>query len=260
MSRLPLLLSLCFACSSPSATVDAESRDASDIGMKMNEDADVSDAPEVPDGGTMESDAEATADAETMDASPSDAATGALTEAEVRALVEAYKAAHPGNGGKDWDIIACCAGASRTEADLLNDPDAVRLRELCGPDQLPVIPLLAWEYGGADHAWINPEASALVYCIYIPVQPNTASWAYDPAADHVTADVYVLFPDQNPCRDQQNEYQVMACLGDATNIEIIVDTASLHDGADVGLDVSNASTDLYLILPDGTRTHMYTGL
>ena len=52
----------------------------------------------------------------------------------------------------------------------------------------------------------------------------------------------------------------MACLGDASNIEIIVDTASLHDGADVGLDVSNASTDLYLILPDGTRTHMYTGL
>ena len=78
--------------------------------------------------------------------------------------------------------------------------------------------------------------------------------------DHVTADVYVLFPDQNPCKDKLGADQVMACLGDPTNIEILVDTASLNDGTDVGLSLAEASTDLNLILPDGTRVHLYTGL
>ena len=42
-------------------------------------------------------------------------------------------------------------------------------------------------------------------------------------------------------------------------IEILVDTASLHDGADAGLELSEASTDLNLILPDGNKVHLYTG-
>ena len=136
----------------------------------------------------------------------------------------------------------------------------MQLRSICGKDQLPVIPLLAWEYGGVDHSWINPQASALVYCVYIPVSPSSSHWKYDAATDHVTADVYVKYPDQNPCKDQVGADQVMACLGDATNIEILVDTASFHDGADVGLMLSNASTDLNLILPNGMTIHMYTGL
>jgi hypothetical protein len=179
---------------------------------------------------------------------------GSLTADEARALIEAYKAAHPGNGGKDWDINA------KTPAEIASDPDAQRLLGLCGDEQRPVIPLLAWEYGGADHQWINPQASALVYCVYVPVSPSSAHWQYDAVADHVTADVHVLFPDENPCKDQQGKDQVMACLGDPSNIEILVDTASLNDGADAGLALANASTDLYLIQADGTRVFLHAGL
>jgi hypothetical protein len=140
------------------------------------------------------------------------------------------------------------------------DPDAMRLRAICGQDQLPVIPLLAWEYGGADHAWINPQASALVYCVYLPVNPPSAHWRYDPMTMNVTADLYVLFPAQNPCSSEQGANQVMACLGDPTNIEILVDTASFLDGANAGLMLANASTDVNLILPNGTKVPMYHGL
>jgi hypothetical protein len=182
------------------------------------------------------------------------------TADQVRMWAEAYKAAHPGNGGKDWDIISCCGGATRTEASLAADPAAQQLRGICGPGQLPVIPILAWEYGGGDHQWINPQASALVYCVYIPVKPSTVHWSYDAAKDHVTADVYVKFPDQNPCKGMMGANQVLGCLGNPTNIEILVDTASLHDGADVGLTLANSSTDLNLILPDGTKVHLHTGL
>jgi hypothetical protein len=173
---------------------------------------------------------------------------------EATAWINAYKAANPGNGGKDWDINA------KTPAQIAADPAAQQLLSLCGQDQRPVIPLLAWEYGGTDHQWINPQASALVYCVYIPVSPSTTHWAYDVAADHVTADLYVRYPEQNPCKDQQGANQVMSCLGDASNIEILVDTASLNDGSDAGLSLANASTDLYLILADQTKVHMYTGL
>jgi len=171
----------------------------------------------------------------------------------VRARVTAYKAAHSGNGGKDWDINA------KTPAQLAGDPAAQELLLMCGPGQRPVIPLLAWEYGGNDHPWINPDASALVYCVYIPVNPSSANWQYDAASDHVTADVYVKCPDQNPCNGQQGANQVLSCLGDSTNIEILVDTASLNDGADAGLALSEASTDLNLILGDGSKVHLYTG-
>jgi hypothetical protein len=173
----------------------------------------------------------------------------------------AYKAAHPGNAGKDWDIIACCSGASATAVSLTKtDPAALQLRSICGKDQLPVIPMLAWEYGGLDHQWVNPQAAPLVICVYTPVNPKSANWAYDMAAMRVTADVYVKFPDQNPCKAMQGAQQVMGCLGDPGNIEILVDTASYHDGADVGYTLANAKTDLNLIMPDGTKVPMYHGL
>jgi hypothetical protein len=179
---------------------------------------------------------------------------GGPTYDQVKAWVDAYKAAHPGNGGKDWDINA------KTPAQVAADPAAQQLLAICGPGQRPVIPLLAWEYGGSDHQWINPQASALVYCVYIPANPSTAHWQYDSAADHVTADVHVRFPDQNPCNAQQGANQVAACIGDLTNFEILVDTASLNDGADVGLMLANSSTELLLILADGTRIHLYSNV
>jgi hypothetical protein len=166
--------------------------------------------------------------------------------------VTGYRAAHPGNGGKDWDINA------KTPAQVAADPAAQRLLALCGKDQRPVIPLLAWEYGGADHQWIKPEASALVYCVYTPVKPSTANWAYQPPpADHVTADVYVRFPDQNPCRAQAGAAQVAGCIGDASNFEILVDTASFDDGVGAGLALANASTELRLILPSGSKVSLH---
>jgi len=115
-------------------------------------------------------------------------------------------------------------------------------------------------YGGMDHPWINPQASAVAYCVYIPVKPSTMHWQYDAPTDHVTADVYVVCPDLNPCKAEQGANQVLSCLGDPTNIEILVDTASLDDGVDVGLALANASTDLYLLLPDSSRVHLHTGL
>ena len=72
--------------------------------------------------------------------------------------------------------------------------------------------------------------------------------------------MYVKCPDQNPCKDEQGADQVMACLGDPSNIEIIVDTASLNDGADAGLSLSEATTDLNLITSGGETLHLYTGL
>jgi hypothetical protein len=173
---------------------------------------------------------------------------------QVKALVLAYKAAHPGNGGKDWDINA------KTPGQLAADSAARQLLSLCGPDQRPVIPLIAWEYGGMDHQWINPDASALVYCVFVPVKNASANWLYDAAQDHVTADVYVKCPDQNPCKSEQGVNQVTACIGDMTNFEIFVDTASLNDGVDVGLNLANSSTELKLILPNGTKVHLFSNL
>ncbi len=175
------------------------------------------------------------------------------TSAEVAAWVVDYKAAHPGHGGKDWDIN------NKTAAEIAADLQLKRLFDLCGPDQRPVIPALAWEYGGKDHQWINPAASALVYCVYVPVKPNSEHWKYDKATDHVSADVYVKFPDQNPCKNETGAAQVMSCLGDRSNIEILVDTASLNDGKAAGLSLAEASTDLYLIQPDGKRVLLYQG-
>ena len=176
------------------------------------------------------------------------------TYAQAKAAAEAYKAAHPGNGGKDWDINA------KTPAQSAGGPAAQALLALCGPDQRPVIPLLAWEYGGSDHSWINPAASALVYCVYIPVKQASEHWSYDANQGRVTADVYVKFPEQNPCKDKTGRDQVAACIGDQSNFEILVDTASLDDGAGAGLSLSQASTELKLILGDGTKVQLILNL
>ena len=170
---------------------------------------------------------------------------------QVKGWVEAYKAAHPGNRGKDADING------KTPAEVAADPAAQRLLSICGRNQRPVIPLLSWEYGGLDHPWQNPRASALVYCVYVPMKQPSPNWRYDAAKDHVTADVYVLFPDQNPCKNRRGADQVLACIGDTTNFEIIVDTASLDDGRDAGLSLASASTDLRLVLADGSKVHLW---
>jgi hypothetical protein len=153
-------------------------------------------------------------------------------------LVGAYKEAHP---GKDGDI-----NQKSTEA-VANDPAAQELLAICGPDQRPVIPLLAWEYGGFDHPWEKPEAAALVYCVFTPVSPNSPHWEYEAGSDHVTADLYLPYPAQNPCAASPGSGQVADCIGDYSNFEILVDIASLHDGHDVGLELSEASTELRLI-------------
>ena len=174
----------------------------------------------------------------------------APTFEQVKEWVAAYRAAHPGRGGKDWDINA------KSPAEIAADPAAKRLLSICGPDQRPVIPLLAWEYGGFDHQWVDPAASALVYCVYIPVAKPSSHWRFDEANNRIVVDVYVLFPDQNPCKDKKGKDQVEACIGDASNFEILVDTASLNDGRDVGLNVAEASTELILVLPDGTKVQL----
>ena len=125
---------------------------------------------------------------------------------------------------------------------------------------MPIIPGLAWEYGGQNHAWINPDQSPLVICVYIAVNPSTEHWTYDATADHITADAYVLFPDDNPCKDRTGADQVLGCIGDPTNLEILVDTSSINDGADVGLSLANSSTDVMLILSNGSKVLLYQNI
>ena len=163
---------------------------------------------------------------------------------DVKAKVDAFHAAHP---GEDGDI----------NADANPDADAAALLATCGDDQRPVFPILAWEHGGADHAWVNAAASALLYCVYTPVSPSSAHWSFDPSAQRVTADVYVAFPDENPCKDEAGRDQVAGCIGDDGNFEILVDTASFNDGRAAGLDLSEASTLLQLVLADGTRVELH---
>jgi hypothetical protein len=170
-----------------------------------------------------------------------------VTAAQVRSWARHYRASHP---GKSRDINA------KSHSQLAADPAARRLISICGKHQRPVIPILAWEYGGNDHPWIRPGASALAYCVYIPVKRNTSHWRYSSANDHVTADVYVRFPDQNPCRNKRGKHQVLDCLGDSSNIEILVDTASLNDGSGADLHLSEASTTLRLILPGGKTVRL----
>lgn len=161
---------------------------------------------------------------------------------EAVALIDGYASAHP---GMDGDVNF------KTPAELAADPEAQQIHDLCGDGAIPVIPKLAWEYGGSDHAWLSPEEAALVYCVYTPVSPDSDHWQYDEAEDHVTADVFVLYPEDSPCADEEGAEQVAACIGDDSNFEIIVDLASLNDGHDAGLELSEASTELRLVLPGG---------
>lgn len=177
--------------------------------------------------------------------------SGNATYDQVNSWIDSYKASHTGNGGKDWDINAL------SPSQLAANPEAQRLANICGPGQRPVIPKIAWEYGGSDHQWINPQASALVYCVYIPTTSYNDHWRYDPVQDRVTADVYVLFPNQNPCKNLTGRDQVISCLGDPTNSEILVDTISLNDGIWAGTpDLSLASTSVNLILPNGQKVFL----
>jgi hypothetical protein len=175
-------------------------------------------------------------------------ATPSPSYEDVKGWVDAYRAAHR---GRDADINA------KSPDEVAADPGAQRLLSICGRDQRPVIPLLAWEYGGSDHPWERPQASALVYCVYTPVKAASANWSYDARRNHITADVYVKFPDRNPCRNEEGARQVSACIGDESNFEILVDTASINDGEDVGLSLATASTDLRLILPDGAKVLLW---
>jgi hypothetical protein len=168
----------------------------------------------------------------------------------VRTWAEAYRSAHSGNGGKDWDINA------KMPAQLASDPAATRLLSICGANQRPVIPMIAWEYGGADHQWIDPSASALAFCVYTPVHKATSHWRYNAAAARVTADVYVKYPDKRGCRTMTGRARLIGCIGDLTNLEILVDTASLHDGAGAGLALADASTELRLIMSDGSKVQL----
>ena len=104
---------------------------------------------------------------------------------------------------------------------------------------------------------VQLDGQALVYCVYTPVSPSTEHWAYDPGLDHVTADVWIECPDLNPCQDRQGARQVSDCIGANSNFEILVDTASYDDGAGAGLSLSEASTELRLILADGTKVHLH---
>lgn len=83
------------------------------------------------------------------------------------------------------------------------------------------------------------------------------NWLYDAAEDHVTADVYVKFPDHNPCKNRSGAQQVTACIEDLTNFEILVDTASINDGRHVGLSLASVSTTLRLILPDTAKLRLW---
>lgn len=186
----------------------------------------------------------------TIPLTPTPTNSTSISHDQLKTMVLAYKAAHPGNGGKDWDINA------KTAAQIASDPAAQILLSQCGPGQRPVYPHIAWEYGGQDHPWINPDASALLYCVYIPVNPQTSNWSYVSSTNRVTANVYIKFPAQNPCKNEIGKNQVLNCLGDPTNSEVLVDTASFHDGHDVGLELMLSTTELFLILSDGTKVQL----
>jgi hypothetical protein len=208
-------------------------------------------------GGTTEA-SNTTGDSTTADdtSGTADSTSGGPLEIptceELPGLVQAYQRAHPGNGGKDFDINA------KTPAEIEADPQARQLLSLCPDDQRPVIPELAWEYGGGDHRWIAPQEGALFYCVYIPAESGTEHWVYDEPSTTVTADVSIGCPQANPCNDELDADQVLLCVGDLSNMEIVVDVASLNDGVRAGLELSEASTELMLLLADGTRVPLWT--
>jgi hypothetical protein len=165
---------------------------------------------------------------------------GDPTYAKVLAWVDAFAATHT---GKATDINKAS----------FNDPAAAQLRAVCGAGWTSIYPRLAWEYGGNDHAWKTPLASPLLICVHAPIKaPYTAEWGY--SNNHVTALVFVKFPEQSPCHDQ-----LLTCMqSDTTNMEILVDAAGgSDDGSSVGLNLSEASTELKLLLTNETTVHLW---
>ena len=184
-------------------------------------------------------------------ACPAQSAAGERpTHAQVRQWIAEYKAAHPGRDGKDWDINA------KTQEEITSEPDTRRLCELCGPDRRPVIPELAWEYGGSDHRWEDPQNAPLVYCVYAPIAKSSPHWRYDAARRLVVAHVYVLFPEHDPCANKSAEEHVKACIGGFGNLEILSDTATWRDGRDVGRSLAETQTELRLRMPSGKSVRL----
>ena len=177
-------------------------------------------------------------------------AAEAPTYAQVKQWISQYKRGHPGRGGKDWDIH------TKTAKQLASEPDTRRLCELCGPDRRPVIPELAWEYGGSDHAWESPEKAALVYCVYTPVARASPNWQFDEAKQRVTALVYILFPEQDPCAGKSAEQHAALCIGGHGNLEILGDTASMSREPGFSRSLDEASTELRLRLPGGKTARL----
>jgi len=70
------------------------------------------------------------------------------------------------------------------------------------------------------------------------------------------ADVYVLFPEQDPCAGKSAKEHAAKCMGGFGNLEILADTATLNDGEDVGLNLGETATELRLILRDGKKARL----
>jgi len=91
---------------------------------------------------------------------------------EVKGWITAYKAAHPGNGGKDWDIN------KKKPAEIAADPATQQLMSLCGNDQRPVIPLIAWEYNGDLYAYLTGPGGFAVLLNRVGVSStNSSGWS-----------------------------------------------------------------------------------
>jgi len=172
---------------------------------------------------------------------------GGLTYTQVQKMVTDHLAA---NTGYDTDINRPPGNAR---------PGAAELRAVCGTGWVSIYPQLAWEYGGSNHMWIKPAKSPLLICVHGPINPPyTADWKYTKASDHVEAMVFIKFVAQSPCGED-----LTACMvADTTNYEIFVDEASggWTNGKNVGLDLQNSTTDLYLRHSDGTVVHLWTNV
>jgi hypothetical protein len=179
--------------------------------------------------------------------------SGNATYDQISALVNSYAASHPGASG---DVTV------KTDAQLATDSAARQLVDVCGPGQRPVYPKLAIDYGaaGGDIPWVNPQAAALVYCVYIPTAQAGEHWSYNSSTGRVKADMYIKFPDQNPCKNMAGKDQVLGCMSSPGNVEILISAASLDDGHRAGLELSEASTELYYIMPNGTKVLLLLNL
>ncbi len=67
-------------------------------------------------------------------------------------------------------------------------------------------------------------------------------------------------PDENPCRNLLGANLIVGCIGHPSNFEVLVDLSAFNDGGCAGPSLSEASTELRLVLPDSTKIHLYDGL